>query len=55
MGAIRMGVISKMFRLQPAAPQQQPLPEAPPAPDHAPARQDQPAGGTKKRKRHKKK
>jgi preprotein translocase subunit SecA len=53
MGAIRMGVISKMFRLQPAAPQP-PLPEAPPAPEGTPVKQTEPAAGSKKRKRHKK-
>ena len=54
MGAIRMGVIDKMFRLQPSAPQP-PAPEVPPAPTGA--TQSKPASaeaGKKKRKRHKK-
>jgi preprotein translocase subunit SecA len=54
MGAIRMGVISKMFRLQPAAPQS-PIPEAPPAPEKTPVKQAESGDAKKKRKRHKKK
>jgi len=54
MGAIRMDVISKMFRLQPAAPQPT-TPEVPPAPEVTSAKPSNGAVAKKKRKRHKKK
>ncbi len=54
MAAIRMGVISKMFRLQPSAPQP-PAPEAPPVPSGTLSKGEDASPGKKKRKRHKKK